>query len=170
MSGMNQATHDYIVFKLAEALKLLVQAKYDTPVQGVENFDLALVIVRGCQKTFGDTWEATRDAIKAMPDLVSARKKLLLVNAGDAAPSVAAAIKHVDDIIKALEHHIDVSASKGAIDTGKEPKIGTVGKRRKPRKAPTKRKRTKAKLRAVGKQRKPRKAPTKRKRTRGKRQ
>ena len=170
MSGMNQATHDYIVFKLAEALKLLVQAKYDTPVQGVKNFDLALVIVRGCQKAFGDTWEATRDAIKAMPDLVSARKKLLQVYAGEAAPSVAAAIKHVDDITKALEHHIDASASKGAIVTGKEPKIGTVGKHRKPRKAPTKRKRTKAKLRAVGTRRKPHKAPTKRKRTRGKRQ
>ncbi len=147
MSGMNQATHDYIVFKLAEALKLLVQAKYDTPVQGVKNFDLALVIVRGCQKTFGDTWEATRDAIKAMPDLVSARKRLLQVNAGEAAPSVAATIKHVDDIIKSLEHHIDVSASKGAIVTGKEPKIGTVGKQRKPRKAPTKRKRTRGKRR-----------------------
>jgi hypothetical protein len=170
MSGMNQATHDYIVFKLAEALKLLVQAKYDTPVQGFKNFDLAIVIVRGCQRTFGDTWEATRDAIRAMPDLVSARKKLLQVNAGDAAPSVAAAIKHVDEIIKALEHHIDVSASKGAIVTGKEPKLGAVGKQRKPRKAPTKRQRTKAKLRAVGKQRKPRKAPTKRKRTGGKRQ
>jgi len=169
MSGMNQATHDYIVFKLAEALKLLVQGKYDTPVQGFKNFDLATVIVRGCQKTFGDTWEATRDAIKAMPDLVSARKKLLLVNAEDAVPSVAAAIKHVDEIITALEHHIDVSAS-GAIVTAKQPKLRAVGKQRKPRKAPTKRKRTKAKLKAVGKQRKPRKAPTKRKRTRGKRQ
>ncbi len=170
MSGMNQATHDYTVFKLAEALKLLVQAKYDTPVQGVKNFDLALVIVRGCQKAFGDIWEATRDALKAMPDLVSARKKLLQVNTGEAAPSIAAAIKHVDDIIKALEHHIDVSASNGAIVMGKEPKIGTAGKQRKLRKAPTKRKRTKAKLSAVGKQRKPREAPTKRKRTRGKRQ
>ena len=167
MSGMNQATHDYIVFKLAEALKLLVQAKYDSPVQGFKNFDLAIVIVRGCQKTFGDTWEATRDAIKAMPDLVSARKKLLLVNAGNAAPSVAAAIKHVDEIIKALEHHIDVSAIKGAIVTGKEPKLRAVGKHRKEQKAPTKRKRTRAKLRAVGKQRK---APTKRKRTKAKRQ
>jgi hypothetical protein len=170
MSGMNQATHDYIVFKLAEALKLLVPAKYSTPVQGFKNFDLAIDIVHGCQKTFGDTWEATRDAIKAMPDLVSARKKLLLVSAGDAAPSVAAVIKHVDEIIKALEHHIDVSASKGAIVTGKERKPRAAGKQQKPRKAPTKRKRTKAKLRAVGKQRKPRKAPTKRKRTRGKRQ
>lgn len=170
MSGMNQATHDYIVFKLAEALKLLVQAKYDTPVQGFKNFDLAIVIVRGCQKTFGDTWEATRDAIKAMPDLVSARKKLLHVNAGEAVPSVAAAIKHVHEIIKALEHHIDVPASQGAIVTGKEPKLEAVGKLRKPRKAPTKRQGTKAKLSAVGKQRKPRKVPTKRKRTGGKRQ
>ena len=168
MSGMNQATHDYVVFKLAEALKLLVQAKYDSPVQGFKNFELAIVIVRGCQKTFGDTWEATRDAIKAMPDLVLARKKLLLVNAGDTAPSVAAAIKHVDEIIKALEHHLDVSASKGAIVAGTEPKRA-VGKQRKPPKAPTKRKPTKAKLRAVGKQRKPPKAPTRRKRTRGKR-
>ena len=145
MSGMNQATHDYVVFKLAEALKLLVQAKYDTPVQGFKNFDLAIVIVRGCQKTFGDTWEATRDAIKSMPDLLLARKELLLVNAGGAAPSVAAAIKHVDEIVKALQHHIDVSASKGAIVTGKEPKLIAVGKQRKPRKAPTKRKRTRGK-------------------------
>jgi hypothetical protein len=132
---------------------LLVQAKYGTPVQGFKNFDLAIDIVHGCQKTFGDTWEATRDANKAMPDLVSARKKLLLVTSGDAAPSVAAAIKHVDEIIKALEHHIDVSASKGAIVTGKEPKLKSASAKR-----------------AVGKQRKPRKAPTKRKRTRGKRQ
>jgi hypothetical protein len=78
MSGMDQATHDYIVFKLAEALKLLVQAKYDTPVQGHEAFDLSIGIVRGCQKTFGDTWETTRDANKAMPDLISVRKKLFL--------------------------------------------------------------------------------------------
>lgn len=145
MSGMNQATHDYVVFKLAEALKLLVPAKYSTPVQGFKNFDSAIDIVQGCQKTFGDTWEATRDAIKAMPDLVSARKQLLLVSAGDAAPSVAAVIKHVDEIIKALEHHIDVSASKSAVVTGKERKLRAAGKQQKARKAPTKRKRTKAK-------------------------
>jgi hypothetical protein len=115
MSGMDQATHDYIVFKLAEALKLLVQAKYDTPVQGYKAFDLSIGIVRGCQKTFGDTWETTRDANKAMPDLISARKKLFLVNAGTAASSVSAAIKHFGDIIKVLEHQIDVSASNGTI-------------------------------------------------------
>ncbi len=167
MSAMNQATHDYIVFKLAEALKLLVPAKYSTPVQGFKDFDLAIDIMHGCRKTFGDTWEVTRDTLKAMPDLVSARKQLLLVNAGDAAPSIAAAINYVDEIIKALEHHIDVSAIKGAIVTGKEPKLRAVGKHRKEQKAPTKRKRTRAKLRAVGKQRK---APTKRKRTKAKRQ
>jgi hypothetical protein len=165
MSGMNQATHDYIVFKLAEALKLLVRAKYDTPVQGFKNIDLAIDIVHGCQKTFGDTWGATRDVNRAMPDLVSARKKLLLVNAGDAAPDVAAAIKHVDEIIKALEHHIDVSASKGAISASAKR---AAGKQRKPRKAPTKRmSASKGAIsasvkRAAGKQRKPRKAPTKR--------
>jgi hypothetical protein len=115
MSEMNQAAHDYIVFKLAEALKLLVQAKYDTPVLGYKAFDLAIGIVHGCQKTFGDTWDTTRDANKAMPDLISARRKLFLVNAGAAASSVSAAIKHFDDITTALEHRIDVSASNGTI-------------------------------------------------------
>jgi hypothetical protein len=33
MSGKNQAIHDYIVFQLAEALKLLVQAQRAAPVQ-----------------------------------------------------------------------------------------------------------------------------------------
>jgi hypothetical protein len=46
MSGKNQATHDYIVFKLAEALKQLVQAQRDTVVQkGYKNFELAIDIV-----------------------------------------------------------------------------------------------------------------------------
>ena len=115
MSGINQATHDHIMYGLAEALKLLVLAKYDTPVQGYKTFDLAIDIVHGCQKTFGDTWETACDANKAMSDLILARKKLLLVNAGAEAPSVSAAIKHFDDIIKALVHHIDVSESNGTI-------------------------------------------------------
>ena len=112
MSGMNQATHDYIVFKLSEALKLLVQAQHDTPVpKSYKDFDLAIGIVCRCQKTFGDTWEATRDANTAMPDLVSARTKLALVHAGEASPSIRAAIKHIDEIIKALMHHREVSPS-----------------------------------------------------------
>ena len=35
MSGKNQSTHDYIVFKLAEAAKQLVQAQRASPVQKV---------------------------------------------------------------------------------------------------------------------------------------
>jgi hypothetical protein len=56
MSGKNQATHDYIVFELAQAHLASVR------------FDLAIDIVHGCQKTFGDAWEATRDAYTAMPE------------------------------------------------------------------------------------------------------
>jgi hypothetical protein len=112
MSGKNQATHDYIVFKLAEALKQLVQAQRANPVQkGYKNFDLAIDVIHGCQKTFGDAWEATRDANTAMPDMVSARTKLTLLHTGTAAQSVAAAIKHIDEIIKALMHHMDSSPS-----------------------------------------------------------
>ena len=63
MSGMNQATHDYIVFKLGQALQLLLLAQRDTAVRkGYMNFDMAISIVRDCQKTFADTWAATRDA------------------------------------------------------------------------------------------------------------
>lgn len=107
MSGKNQATHDYIVFKLAEALKQLAQAQRAAPAQkGYKNFDVAIDIMHGCQKTFGDAWEATRDANTAMPDMVSARTKLTLLHTGAAALSVAAAIKHIDEIIKALMHHM----------------------------------------------------------------
>lgn len=107
MSGKNQATHDYIVFKLAEAVKQLVQAQRAAPVQkGYKNFDLAIDIVRSCQKTFGDAWETTRDANTAMPDMVSARTRLTLLHTGTAAQSVAAAVKHIDEIIKALTHHV----------------------------------------------------------------
>jgi hypothetical protein len=116
MSGKNQATHDYIVFKLAEALKLLIQARRDTAVQkGYKNFDLAIEIVHGCQKTFGDAWEATRDANTAMPDMTSARTKLTLLHAGAAAQSVAAATKHIDEVITALAHHMDVAPSRRGV-------------------------------------------------------
>ena len=117
MSGMNQTTHDHIVYRLAETLKLLVLAKYDTPVQDYKTFDLVMSIVHGCQKAFGDTSETARDANQVMPDLISARRQLLLVDAAAAAPSVSAAIKHFDDIIEALEHHIDVSESSGTIES-----------------------------------------------------
>jgi hypothetical protein len=110
MSGKNQATHDYIVFKLAEALKLLVQAQRDTQVpEDYKTFDLAIGIVHGCIETFGDAWDATRDVNTAMPDMVSARSKLTLLHIGAAARSVAAAIKHIDEIIKTLTHHIDAT-------------------------------------------------------------
>jgi hypothetical protein len=112
MSGKNQATHDYIVFKLAEALTQIVQAQKSSPVQkSYKNFDLAVDIVRGCQKAFGDAWEASRDVNTAMPDMVSARTKLTLLHTGAAAKSVAAAVKHIDEIIKALTHHLDASPS-----------------------------------------------------------
>jgi len=63
--------------------------------------------VHECQKIFGGTWEATRDANTAMPALESAKAKLILVHAGEAATSVRAAIKHIDEIIKALKPHLD---------------------------------------------------------------
>jgi hypothetical protein len=112
MSGKNQATHDYILFKLGQALQLLLLAQRDTAVQkGYKNFALAIDIVHGCQKTFGDAWEATRDANMAMPDMASARTKLTLLHTGAAAQSIAAATTHIDEIIKALTHHLDVSPS-----------------------------------------------------------
>jgi hypothetical protein len=112
MSGMNQATHNYIVFKLSQALQMLLLAQRDTPVRkNYKNFEMAIGIVHGVQKTFGDTWEATRDANTAMPELESTKAKLTLVHAGEAAPSVAAAIKHIDDIIKALKPHLDEPTS-----------------------------------------------------------
>src|ERR1700687_3814817 len=116
MSGKNQATHDYIVFKLAEALKQLVQAQRDTVVQkGYKNFELAIDIVHRCQKTFGDAWEATRDASTAMSDMESARTKLTLLHTGLAAQSVTAATKHIDEIIKALSHHLDATPSRPGV-------------------------------------------------------
>jgi hypothetical protein len=112
MSGMNQATHDYIVFKLGQAVQILLLAQRDTPVRkNYKNFEMAIAIVRGVQKAFGDTWEATRDANTAMPELESARAKLTLVHAGEAAPSVAAATKHIDEIINALKPHLDAPTS-----------------------------------------------------------
>jgi len=46
MPGMNQATHDYIVFKLGQALQLLLLAQRDTAVRkGYRNFDMAISIV-----------------------------------------------------------------------------------------------------------------------------
>src|SRR5450759_2030690 len=108
MSGMNQATHDYIVFKLGQALQMLLLAQRDTAVRkGYKNFDMAIGIVHECQKIFGGTWEATRDANTAMPALESAKAKLILVHAGEAATSVGVAIKHIDEIIKALKPHLD---------------------------------------------------------------
>ncbi len=108
MPGMNQATHDYIVFKLGQALQLLLLAQRDTAVRkGYMNFDMAISIVRDCQKTFADTWAATRDANTAAPALESAVAKLNLVHSGDAAPSVAAALRHIQEVIKALKPHLD---------------------------------------------------------------
>jgi len=94
MSGMNQATHDYIVFKLGQALQMLLLAQATTAVRkGHKNFDMAIGFVHECEKIFGGTWEATRDPNTAMPALESAKAKLILVHAGEAATSVGAALR-----------------------------------------------------------------------------
>src|SRR5260370_6834261 len=112
MTGMDQAMDEYIVFKLGQGLEVLLVAQRDTPVRkNYKNFEMAIGIVHGVQKTFGDTWDATRDANTAMPELESARAKLTLVHAGEAEPSVAAAIKHISEIINALKRHLDAPPS-----------------------------------------------------------
>lgn len=49
--------------------------------------------------------------VRVTNERVTARTKLMRVHAGVAAPSVAAAMKHIDEIIEALTHHIDVAPS-----------------------------------------------------------
>jgi len=58
MSGMNQATHDYIVFKLGQALQCCYwRSATHQCAKNYKNFEMANGIVHGVQKTFGDTWE-----------------------------------------------------------------------------------------------------------------
>ena len=125
MSGMNQATHDYIVLA-GGGFGVSGTGEVRTPVQGFKNFDLAIVIVRGCQ-TFGDILGSNARCDQSYAGSGIGQKKLLQANAGDAAPSVVAAIKHVERNHQGVGAPIDVSASEGGCSSQGRAKAQSDG-------------------------------------------
>ena len=96
LGALLHVVNDGVEARLIKAERIVLEAqKAAAPRQGYAGFDLALETIRECTRAVAD--ESTHDSAVTLRLVDAARGALVLTSGGDAALSIGAAIKLIDE-------------------------------------------------------------------------